>query len=82
MTFLAGLTGVALSYLLVTIIKTRPFLSQLLDDPSKQTDIHLLMAPDVVMAATGILALSGILSGVLPAVRASRMDPIESLRYE
>jgi putative ABC transport system permease protein len=37
---------------------------------------------DVLGVATAILMMVGLLSGLWPAIRASRMDPIESLRYE
>jgi putative ABC transport system permease protein len=35
-----------------------------------------------VMASLGMAAVSGMLFGLLPAVRASRLDPVAALRYE
>jgi putative ABC transport system permease protein len=81
-TFLGGLLGILLSYILVHIIPARPFLAEMMDDPTRQTDIHLLLSANVVTVATSILMMIGLLSGLWPALRASRMDPIESLRYE
>ncbi len=45
-TFLGGVMGVALSYLLVWVIGTRPFLATLLDDPTRQTDIQLVLSSE------------------------------------
>ena len=81
-TFLGGLLGVALSWLLVTFAGHRPFLAELLEDPTKQTDIYLALSGDVILTATSILMIVGIFSGLWPALRASKTDPIESLRYE
>ncbi len=81
-TFLGGVMGIALSYLLVWVIGSRPFLATLLDDPTGQTDIQLVLSTNILVTSTAILGLAGILSGLWPAVRASRLDPIEALRYE
>jgi putative ABC transport system permease protein len=81
-TFLGGVIGVVLSYVLVWAIGTRPFLASLLDDPTRQTDINLVLSSGILLTSTGILAFAGILSGLWPAFRASRLDPIEALRYE
>jgi ABC-type antimicrobial peptide transport system permease subunit len=81
-TVLGGVVGVAASYALAWLISPRPFLAELLDDASGKTDIHLVLSSDLVFLSASILMAVGFVAGLLPALKASRLDPIEALRYE
>ena len=46
------------------------------------TPIQASIPPLAIVAALGASAVTGIAFGMLPAMRASRLDPVDALRYE
>jgi putative ABC transport system permease protein len=80
-TFLGGVLGIVLAYA-VALSVGRLTLYSAFAKNGEAGDIRLIIAPGTLIAATLILAVVGLVSGMIPAVRASGLDPIEALRHE
>jgi putative ABC transport system permease protein len=80
-TFIGGVLGVLLAYV-VALSVGRLTLYSAFAKNGEAGDIRLIIQPATLIASTVILGTVGLISGMIPALRASRLDPIESLRHE
>jgi len=77
-----GAIGVGAGWALTWLLGTLPLLGPLFKNSGGEGDIHLSISTFAVLTSTLMLEAIGLIAGLLPAIKASRLDPIEALRYE
>src|SRR5450631_803678 len=76
-TFIGGLLGIILAYA-VAFSVGRLTLYSAMAKHAEGGDIRLMINPVTLIVAVLILSAVGLISGMVPAIRASRLDPIEA----
>jgi putative ABC transport system permease protein len=82
LTLSGGFLGFILATLTVKLIGSLPFLGAIFEDTSGRGDLYLTVSLSALLISSAILCIVGVIAGMIPAFRASRLDPVQAMRNE
>lgn len=74
LTLLSGLAGMVAAYGVIAAVRALPMAGIVRD--------MFAISPMIIVQATAVCVVLGVLGGLYPAWRATRLSPVEALRYE